>query len=598
MDVKTTFLNGPLKEEVFVRQSDGFIDLEFPNHVYHLKKALYGLKQAPRAWYDKLSSFLIEHHFTKDADHAGCNDDYKSSSKGIQFMGDKLVRWSSKKQDCTVMSSAEAEYSIPCSPECKIVEVILLDHCLSDALTATADVPAMYLQQFWRTVSKVPDTEDTIKFLLDTEQFVYTVDMFRDTLKLQMETPENLFVAPTNIHTIKAFMNRVGYQGVVNKKFPNIPKRIDEDYHSIKDDVPLVSVYTAGSVLVRGMLIPNAFLTAEIRETGDFKEYEMVSPTIIASPLEKKKRTQTTGVSNSPRKIIKQKKQSTPSIPPPGDDRERDAIAEATLLSLTLHKTALVVEAQENIDKVQEKLDEEEIDKMVEGSTNDESYASEFVNSIPNNEGVEVDDTESKIEPESQKETPERVYNDDETEKEKEVTQDMKERTPKNQETRNEKTQTPIPSPIRSPRKVSFSDKTVSEDLNDNISLTIATTSKTSFTSKHKKRSFTLKTRNLPGITKTLEMLKKEMPRLVKLAVNKDREVSPVDISGMVSKEFATHGPKLIEELFRKHMQNTTLNLYPKTRSSTITTSYVDIQQQLYMNIKTKPQDQVVDPEI
>ncbi|GKD26777.1 hypothetical protein Tco_1232991 [Tanacetum coccineum] len=51
-------------------------------------------------------------------------------------------------------------------------------------------------------------------------------------------------------------------------------------------------------------------------------------------------------------------------------------------------------------------------------------------------------------------------------------------------------------------------------------------------------------------VTKTNEMLKKEMPRLVKLAVNKDREVSPVDISGMVSKEFAAHGPKLIEELF------------------------------------------------
>ncbi|GJZ70029.1 retrotransposon protein, putative, ty1-copia subclass, partial [Tanacetum coccineum] len=65
MDVKTTFLNGPLKEEVFVQQPDGFVDPDFPNHVYRLKKALYGLKQAPRAWYDKLSSFLIEHHFTK-----------------------------------------------------------------------------------------------------------------------------------------------------------------------------------------------------------------------------------------------------------------------------------------------------------------------------------------------------------------------------------------------------------------------------------------------------------------------------------------------------------------------------------------------------
>ncbi|GJZ48510.1 retrovirus-related pol polyprotein from transposon TNT 1-94 [Tanacetum coccineum] len=65
MDVKTAFLNGILREEVYVSQSAGFADPDNPNHVYRLKKALYGLKQAPRAWYDLLSSFLLSQEFSK-----------------------------------------------------------------------------------------------------------------------------------------------------------------------------------------------------------------------------------------------------------------------------------------------------------------------------------------------------------------------------------------------------------------------------------------------------------------------------------------------------------------------------------------------------
>nr|GFB29941.1 Gag-Pol polyprotein [Tanacetum cinerariifolium] len=65
MDVKTTFLNGPLKEEVYVAQPDGFVDPDHPEKVYRPRKALYGLKQAPRAWYDELSKFLISKGFTK-----------------------------------------------------------------------------------------------------------------------------------------------------------------------------------------------------------------------------------------------------------------------------------------------------------------------------------------------------------------------------------------------------------------------------------------------------------------------------------------------------------------------------------------------------
>ncbi|GKC61584.1 retrovirus-related pol polyprotein from transposon TNT 1-94 [Tanacetum coccineum] len=261
MDVKTAFLHGTLKEDVYVCQPEGFIDADHPSHVYKLKKALYGLKQAPRAWHDELSTFLLYNHFFKgtidpmlfirrfddnilvvhvyvddiifasthpsgifinqsnyvleilkkygmescdpvgtpmeikdkfdldqngspidatkyrcmigalmyltssrpdivhatclcaryqakptekhlkevkrifryfwgtvnmglwytkdsgieltgfsDSDYAGCKDTFKSTSSGAHFLGENLVSWSSKKQDCTALSTAEAEY--------------------------------------------------------------------------------------------------------------------------------------------------------------------------------------------------------------------------------------------------------------------------------------------------------------------------------------------------------------------------------------------------------------------------------------------------------------------------------------------------------
>jgi hypothetical protein len=63
MDMKSAFLNGPIKEEVYVEQPPGFEDCEYPTHVYKLSKELYGLKQAPRTWYECLRDFLIANGF-------------------------------------------------------------------------------------------------------------------------------------------------------------------------------------------------------------------------------------------------------------------------------------------------------------------------------------------------------------------------------------------------------------------------------------------------------------------------------------------------------------------------------------------------------
>nr|GEV24175.1 hypothetical protein [Tanacetum cinerariifolium] len=190
MDVKMAFLNGPLKEEIYVAQPDGFVDPDHPEKVYRLRKALYGLKfemslmgemkfflgpqihQFPRGIFINQAKYALEilhkHGIDKGqsidtpmptkpkldvdlsgnpvdqtdylskigslmyltssrpdivqagssfdltdfsvADHTECIDSCKSTSGGIQFLGDKLVSWMSKKKNCTAMSSAEAEY--------------------------------------------------------------------------------------------------------------------------------------------------------------------------------------------------------------------------------------------------------------------------------------------------------------------------------------------------------------------------------------------------------------------------------------------------------------------------------------------------------
>ncbi|GKE08913.1 retrovirus-related pol polyprotein from transposon TNT 1-94 [Tanacetum coccineum] len=91
-------------EEVYVNPPDGFVDPDHPEKVYRLRKALYRLKQASRAWYDALLTLLMSKDFSK-----GCLDTSKSTSGGILILGNKLVSWMSKKQDCTLMLTAEAE---------------------------------------------------------------------------------------------------------------------------------------------------------------------------------------------------------------------------------------------------------------------------------------------------------------------------------------------------------------------------------------------------------------------------------------------------------------------------------------------------------
>jgi hypothetical protein len=67
MDIKTTFLNGEIEEEVYIEQLEGFVIHDEKSHVCRLKKALYGLKKAPCAWYEKMDGFLMSLGFYNSA---------------------------------------------------------------------------------------------------------------------------------------------------------------------------------------------------------------------------------------------------------------------------------------------------------------------------------------------------------------------------------------------------------------------------------------------------------------------------------------------------------------------------------------------------
>ncbi|KAJ9566123.1 hypothetical protein OSB04_002089 [Centaurea solstitialis] len=101
IDVKSAFLYGTIDEEVYVSQPPGFEDPKYPDKVYKLRKALYGLHQAPRAWYDTLSSYLLENKFERGViDKTLFIKRTKSDMLLVQIYVDDIIFGSTKDDMC------------------------------------------------------------------------------------------------------------------------------------------------------------------------------------------------------------------------------------------------------------------------------------------------------------------------------------------------------------------------------------------------------------------------------------------------------------------------------------------------------------------
>ncbi|GJT17195.1 hypothetical protein Tco_0875901 [Tanacetum coccineum] len=404
----------------------------------------------------------------------------------------------------------------------------------------------VYLQQFWKTVSKVPDTKDTIKFKLDTQEIIYTVEMLCDTLHLpgivdKVSAFYMKFLAQLWQTMFKDFVNCVFQKknviqyprftkliiAYLMKKYPSISSRLEEDYHSIKYDIPFVSVYITRNVTVRGMLIPDAFLTDEICAIDDYKETTpraYKTPTLDVTSPQGKKRKQSDKETSSPSKSLK------------------------------------VTIKQKHV---------------VKGGQDDESYASKFVASMLNNDD---DDSGNRLKPGSHKENPKVIHNDDDDDNKAEKKDEKKDDEMGSLEIMTEKMMW---------RRKGYMIKNMERKC-----VTID-----EFWKVHQKVDQVLH-KIVPQLAEraTNDLIESNLKPMVADTIIQDRDAFQSQVLALISNEFDAQAPNIIEELFKNYVQNNVIQVHPTISMSTDTNSSADLQQQLYLKMKRSLQDQANDP--
>nr|GEX10060.1 hypothetical protein [Tanacetum cinerariifolium] len=249
MDVKTAFLNGKLKEEVYVSQPEGFVYQECLSHVYKLKRALYGLKQAPCAWYDILSSFLISQHFSKDTPMVEKNNldkDLQGTPVDSTLYRDMIrspMYLTSSRPDLIYADCLCARYQAkPTKKHLNAVNRIfrylkrtinmgLITNPQETLQAAARDekwVPSaervnisstnitLEATQFWYTIKKIQDT-DSYEFLLANKKCTVNAKVFRTILNICPRVKGEDFTDVPDDDTTLIFLIDLGYKGLLNR---------------------------------------------------------------------------------------------------------------------------------------------------------------------------------------------------------------------------------------------------------------------------------------------------------------------------------------------------------------------------------------------